>query len=218
MFKVNAQYSLARHLTAVKSGNIGNCINNERPVQRRVFSNIIAIIDFLGDLFLPNSIEAKSGVIIIARAVWISTSARCDEQTATNDSHQSLGHPEMACVGTRYRHILSQEPNLRKPHQSSRSSLRSANPEKKRLPANPHPSNPPLDWRPSFDASHHGENALNFTFVTTTIHADLRKNENINKHTCQHRKMRVRGEGDAVDGVAKDEKKNPNERKYLFRT
>lgn len=51
MFKVNAQYSLARHLTAVKSGNIGNCINNERPVQRRVFSNIIAIIDFLGDLF-----------------------------------------------------------------------------------------------------------------------------------------------------------------------
>lgn len=46
MFKVNAQYSFARRLTAVKSGNIGNCINNERPVQRRVFSNIIAIIDF----------------------------------------------------------------------------------------------------------------------------------------------------------------------------
>lgn len=45
-FKSNAQYSSARRLTAVKRENIGNCNkNNERPVQRRVFSNIIAIID-----------------------------------------------------------------------------------------------------------------------------------------------------------------------------
>lgn len=129
---------------------------------------------------------------LLAVVGWISRVRRTTQQSSA-----IIGpHPEMACVGAsvygRAHSLSGKKPNLRKSHQSSRrrSSLRS---QKKKWNVT-HPSNPRSigrgDLRSPMQASHDGENTLNFAFVTMAIHGP-RKNENINKqHTCHAKDAR----------------------------